>query len=559
MAVLKHDLPCKCSVDGGINDLDGTAWCQGKSAVCTLSSLGVFIPISIIYLVAAINVALYIRLQDFDVERSQRASKWMISIAIGVPLLGVIMTFLLDFDPVSAQLASLVRVRDSFSCSPRFPSLWSEFLFKQIHFLTGTLITAGASLMTVKYMLEVSHKIGASKSKSETVLGAIEMFWAPLRKANGVRLFFLGLFCIVLALGNLVVSVQTVSLMQQFGEEAAVRQECLLEVITNAETNHARETEEGFRCSTHDDCISDAEYCSSERKCKPCYLCAYDKDGVGNICPINSCKTTSRMDSRQFCIFTNCAPIISKLASDPVNLFTVSTILSGEGCMSGSCGGLEAELITCINEERNHPSMFVKKQAVSCMDIPAACTDPFLQLEGCQCSTNEYTRTNAGCQVHTNKYGKSPGCYPVDPGKCFAAVEKWNSEHEEVDHLDDLLEDPYLMANLGNISGIILYKRSGCCYDTSPFYSLNEACSPPIKISNREMMVSYFFVNCICLVCPLLFISTDNFKKSWLELFRAITIFTTVGKSSKVDPSLNSRDSKKSYGAESVVVSQEET
>ena len=75
------------------------------------------------------------------------------------------------------------------------------------------------------------------------------------------------------------------------------------------------------------------------------------------------------------------------------------------------------------------------------------------------------------------------------------------------------------------------------------------------------MMVGYFFVNCICLVCPLLFISTDNFKKSWLAIFRAVTIFTTTGKSStsKVNPPQNSGGSKESYGAESVVVSQEET
>ena len=221
----------------------------------------------------------------------------------------------------------------------------------------------------------------------------------PITQGEWVRLFFLGLFCSVLALGNLVVSVQTVSLMQQFREEAAERQECSIDFMTNAEPSHIYETEEGFRCISHDDCISDAEYCSSEHKCKPCYLCAYDKDGVGNVCPINSCETTSRMDTRQFCIFANCAPIISKLASDPVSVFTVSTILLGEGCMSGSCGDLEAELMTCISEERNRPSMFVKKQTVSCMDIPAACTDPFLQLEGCQCSTNEYKRANGGCSI----------------------------------------------------------------------------------------------------------------------------------------------------------------
>ncbi len=133
-------------------------------------------------------------------------------------------------------------------------------------------------------------------------------------------------------------------------------------------------------------------------------------------------------------------------------------------------------------------------------------------------------------------------------------MEKWNSEHEEVDHLDDLLVDE-VKRFVFNTPGIF-YKRTGCCYDTSPFYSLHEACPPPAEIPNREMMVGYFFVNCICLVCPLLFISTDNFKKSWLEIFRAINIFTTIV---KVDPSLNSRDLKESYGAESVVVSQEET
>ena len=189
--------------------------------------------------------------------------------------------------------------------------------------------------------------------------------------------------------------------------------------------------------------------------------------------------------------------------------------------MSGSCGDLEAELMTCVSEERNNPSMFVKKQAVSCMDIPAACTDPFLQLEGCQCSTNEYKRVNGGCQVLKGIHAKTPACFVVDPDKCFAAVKKWNSEHEEVDHLDDLILDEGMNVISGNISGII-YKRSGCCYDTSPFYSLHEACPPPAEIPNREMMVGYFFLNCIGLVCPLVFMRSSQFQKAWSALFNRL-------------------------------------
>jgi hypothetical protein len=68
-------------------------------------------------------------------------SSGMMFIAFGVPLLGCVMRFVLGFDPVDrpdGELASFVQVRNSFSCSPRFLSLWSELGFKQVHYLIGT-------------------------------------------------------------------------------------------------------------------------------------------------------------------------------------------------------------------------------------------------------------------------------------------------------------------------------------------------------------------------------------------------------------------------------------
>jgi hypothetical protein len=122
VAVLKHDLSCNCSVSG-TSELDGTELCQGQNLLCTLSSLGVFLPIGILYLVAGLNIKLYLKLTSSPMVT--HVSNGMMFIAIGVPLLGIVMRFVLDFDPVEhrdRELGSFVQVRDSFSCSPRFPS-----------------------------------------------------------------------------------------------------------------------------------------------------------------------------------------------------------------------------------------------------------------------------------------------------------------------------------------------------------------------------------------------------------------------------------------------------
>jgi hypothetical protein len=210
-----------------------------------------------------------------------------------------------------------------------------------------------------------------------------------LRKANGERLVVLGLLCIVLALGTLVVSIQTVSLMKQFREESKARQDCSVRYMLGCGDGHFCESEAGFRCKSHDDCIDKTEYCSNESRCKPCYLCALDNDSVGNVCPTISCQTTSRMDPRLYCAFAHCAPVISKLASNPFTVAAVTTILSGDGCINETCSELEGGLIACISEKRNHPP-FSKAHLQSCSELPKTCEDPFLQFEGCECSTNEF-------------------------------------------------------------------------------------------------------------------------------------------------------------------------
>jgi hypothetical protein len=518
VAVLKHDLSCNCSVSG-TSELEGTELCQGHNPLCTLSSLGVFLPIGILYLVAGLNIKLYFNLIMASVTC---VSNGMMFIAIGVPMLGFVMTFVLDFDPVDhpdRELASFVQVRDSFSCSPRFPSLWSEFAFKQVHYLIGTVMTAAATFMSVKLLLEVTAKV-ASKGTGTTNSRVMEIL-RPLRKAKGERLVVLGLLCIVLALGTLVVSIETVSLMKQFREEAKERQDCLVFFMLACGTNNFCESEVGFRCKSHDDCIDRAEYCSNESRCKPCYLCALDNDGVGSVCPTRSCRTTSRMNPRTFCAFSHCAPVISKLASNPFTVATVPTILSGEGCINGTCSGLEADLTACVSEKRPSPPPFSKAQLKSCSELPETCDDPFLQFDGCECSTTEFGGyVNGGCGSDPNLF-----CYPVNPEKCLAAVKTWNLKYdEEAGHLDVLDESGWLTSLYGGIGFETLYTRSGCCYETSPFYTLSEACPPPKEIPNGEMIVGFFFLNCVGLVCPLVFMTNDSFNKAWSAIVNAFTI-----------------------------------
>jgi hypothetical protein len=527
VAVLKHDLSCNCSVSG-TSELDGTELCQGHNPLCTLSSLGVFLPIGILYLVAGLNIKLYLIMASS--RKVTNVSNGMMFIAIGVPLLGFVMTFVLDFDPADRPdraLASFVQVRDSFSCSPRFPSLWSEFAFKQMHYLIGTVMTAAATIMSVKLLLKATAKV-AGKENGTTNSRMME-FLRPLRKAKGERLVVLGLLCIVLALGTLVVSIETVSLMKQFREEAKEMQDCLIYFMLICRTSNFCESEVGFRCSSHDDCIDKAEYCSNESRCKPCYLCALDNDGVGNVCPTSSCRTTSRMNPRIFCAFSHCAPIISKLASNPFAIATVPTILSGEGCINGTCSDLAADLTSCVSEKRNHAPPFSKAQLTSCSELLETCEDPFLQFEGCECSTTEFGGyTTGGCVSIPDLF-----CYPVNPKKCMAAVETWNSKYEEKAGQLDVLEVADL--RFAGIDSETIYQRSGCCYETSPFYTLSDACPPPKEIPNGEMIVGFFFLNCVGLVCPLIFMTNDSFNKAWSAIINVFTI--NIGTTSKVGAS----------------------
>jgi hypothetical protein len=514
VVVLKHDLSCNCLVSG-TSELDGTELCQGRNSLCTLSGLGVFLPIGILYLVAGLNIRLYLTMTSSP--KLAHVSNGMMFIAFGVPLLGCVMRFVLDFDPVDRpdrELASFVQVRDSFSCSPRFPSLWSEFGFKQAHYLIGSMMTAAATFMPVKLLLEATAH---STSKGTDTNSRVMEFVRLLRKANGERLVVLGLLCIALALGTLVVSIQTVSLMKQFREESKARQACLVSYMIKCGGNNFCESEVGFRCKSHDDCIDKAEYCSNESRCKPCYLCALDNDGVGNVCPTSFCQTTSRMDPRLFCAFDNCAPIISKLASNPFTVVAVTAILSGDGCINGTCSELEGDLTACVSEKRNHPP-FSKAQRQSCSEISRTCEDPFLQFEGCECSTNEFGGyENGGCFSGSRKY-----CYAVNPDKCVAAVETWNSEHEEAKHLDLLFVEPMATVEFGGIDFEAIYLRSGCCYETCPYYTLSDACPRPEEIPNGEMIVGFFFLNCIGLVCPLAFIRSSQFQKGWSALFKRL-------------------------------------
>ncbi len=319
----------------------------------------------------------------------------------------------------------------------------------------------------------------------------------------------LGLLSIVLALGTLFVSIQTVSLMKQFREESKERQDY----------GNFCESEGGFRCSSHDDCISEAEYCSNESRCKPCYLCAFDNDGVGNACPTSFCETTSRMNPRIFCAFSHCAPIISKLASNPFTVATIPTILSGEGCINGTCSDLETDLSACVIETRNHAPPFSKAQLKSCSELPETCEDPFLRFKGCECSTTEFMGyISGGCQASTDLF-----CYPVNPDKCMAAVETRNLKNEEeAGQLDVLEVSVTLTALYGGIDFETIYTRTRCCYETSPFYTLADACPPPKDIPNGEMIVGFFFVNCFGLVCPLVFMRSSQFQKGWSALLKRL-------------------------------------
>ncbi len=117
----------------------------------------------------------------------------------------------------------------------------------------------------------------------------------------------------------------------------------------------------------------------------------------------------------------------------------------------------------------------------------------------------------------------------------LSTVETWNLKYdeEEAGHLDVLEVADALTSVRGGIDFETIYTRAGCCYETSPFYTLSDACPPPKEIPNGEMIVGFFFLNCVGLVRPLVFMTNDSFNKAWSAILNAFTINvgTTVGAS----------------------------
>ena len=114
------------------------------------------------------------------------------------------------------------------------------------------------------------------------------------------------------------------------------------------------------------------------------------------------------------------------------------------------------------------------------------------------------------------------GYQPVNPDKYLAGVEKWNSEHEEIDQLHVPAPSEMLNAEFGGVGGEfeIIRFRDGCCFDTSPCYTRDEVCPRPEEVPDGEMIVGFFFLNCTCLVSPLVFMTADAFKKGWSNMLR---------------------------------------
>jgi hypothetical protein len=134
----------------------------------------------------------------------------------------------------------------------------------------------------------------------------------------------------------------------------------------------------------------------------------------------------------------------------------------------------------------------------------------------------------------------------------MSAVETWNLKNEdESRHLDVLKVADY---QYGRIDSEIIYRRSGCCYETSPSYTLADACPPPKDIPNGEMIVGFFFLNCFSLMCPLVFMTNDSFNKAWSAIVNAFTInIGTTYKVSASDVKDNTSDVKVNAGSGSYV------
>jgi hypothetical protein len=110
--------------------------------------------------------------------------------------------------------------------------------------------------------------------------------------------------CLILFFVNLTITILTLPALETFKNATYQRRGCMVSYLAECKVYSTCKTQGS--CSRHDDCNA-AEYCSQQGRCKLCYKCPYDGDGIGGECRAEACPLNTMMTDKQLCTFHYCA------------------------------------------------------------------------------------------------------------------------------------------------------------------------------------------------------------------------------------------------------------
>ncbi len=319
VATLDYSLACDCALKEDERGFDGTELCQARGWLCAISRHGIFVTMCVFYLVAAMNLKLLFKIKYMYIPTY--VEKAADGLPFILPAMCVIAALALDFNPQddpSKPLATLIVVRDAFSCNPRFPNFATELVFKQIHFVLGSVIIFISIMLLVSHVLAVVaknsdlHASGSSVRQTsrrtdghfKDIRKKVTDIRNHLRRTKSERHVILGLVCMILFIVNLTITILTLPVLESFKDAADQRQDCISQYRAGCEIYSTCQTQGS--CSSHDGCNA-AEYCSQQGRCKSCYKCPYDGDGIGGKCRAEACPLNTMMNDKQLCTFHYCA------------------------------------------------------------------------------------------------------------------------------------------------------------------------------------------------------------------------------------------------------------
>jgi hypothetical protein len=234
VAVQYTDLPCYCEDEEYV----GTALCQGRSTMCSISRFSVFLLMSMSYTMAGTVVRLLITIwRNRSLLRAFDMAYYPV-FSVLVPFICAIAALALDFQPSDSpdtDLASLHIISDSFSCNPRFPTFLTDFVFVKGQFIFSAVLCFGAVANIIKKMLELSGAAGmrvTKKTGNESCFSKlppvrfIRDLAQRLISQRAEKLVIMGTIVCVSLIINLYITISAAPVLEQFKLKTDEWREC---------------------------------------------------------------------------------------------------------------------------------------------------------------------------------------------------------------------------------------------------------------------------------------------------------------------------------------------